>query len=145
MENTNKIAKEVLVILKYFSNDVIEKIPKNFLNFLKELASNYNDKIYIDTTLNLENQNISEESKDLLALIYYSYIAEKEEKKQIQLCWNENEKRYQEDLKEKYNPDNIFKTKNENKSEIENTSLTIIKSGTLFDKIISFIKNMFKK
>lgn len=143
MENMNKIAKEVLVTLKYFDNDVVVKISKEFLNFLRGLALEYNDEVYIDTKLDLESQNISEKSKNLLALIYYSYIANEEEKNQIEKCWNENEREYQKRLNEKYNVDNIFKNKLENNSKTENKSLTVIKSGSLFNKIISIIKQIF--
>lgn len=48
-------------------------------------------------------------------------------------------------IEEKYNPDNIFKNKQES-AVIENTNLPVeIKKETFFKKLISFIKRLFNK
>lgn len=89
IQKMNDIAKEVLIVLDYFDNNLVEKIPANFLEYLNELAATSNYNVYIDTRKELAKQNIAEESKDLIALIYYSYIADEEEKEQIMKQWTE--------------------------------------------------------
>lgn len=138
-QEMNDVAKETLTVLDYFDSNLIEKIPIKFLNYLNELSLGSNRDVHIDLEKKLIEQDISEESKDLIALIYYSYIADEEEKKQILKLWNENEKKYVKELEKKYNPDNIFKDRNRN---INNLPAQIRKRN-LLDKIISFIRNIF--
>ena len=57
------------------------------------------------------------------------------------------EKKYEEELREKYNPDNLFKKK-ENKQEEkveEQHSLMVVENKTWYKKIFEKIKNIFKK
>lgn len=151
IQEKNDVCKEVLTILSYFSNELIEKIPDKFFKKLSELAADSKADFYIDTEKDLAEQNISEESKDLISLIYYSFIADKDEKNELLKIWNENENKYQENLREIYNPDNIFQSKMNETSKIENSSLSNntamikYKKETIFDKIISFIKRKLKK
>lgn len=144
----NDVCKEVFTILAYLDTNLLDKIPNKFLKFISEQAADSNYDFYIDVEKDLDEQNISEESKDLLSLIYYSYIADENQKKEISKTWNENEIKYQEELSKKYNLDNIFKQKTFSTSKIENkpsqASLVNYKKGTLFSKIKNFIKNIFK-
>ena len=84
------IAKETIEILKCFDNKSVSKIPYNFLKTLVILAQDSKMNIYIDRRLKLHQQDISEESKDLLSLIYYNYMAEDEEKREILKAWQKN-------------------------------------------------------
>ena len=79
-------------------------------------------------------------------MICLNYWCESEEQKHNFIKHlNENEIRYQEELREKYNPDNIFKNKKE-EIVVENTNLPVeIKKETFFKKLISFIKGLFNK
>ena len=139
----NDIANEVVSVLNYMEQDLVKKIPIKFLDFLKNLAKDTNKKINIDLNKSLLEQNISEESKDLIGLIYYNYLVDENEKKQILKIWSNNERKYQKNLENKYNLDNIFKInlENENNSELP----VVIKKEKLIDKIIKFIKNIFAK
>ena len=69
------------------------------------------------------------------------------EKERLEKIYSDNEKKYQDMLQEKYNPDNIFKNKQsqnlvENDEEI---SLVPIKEKNFILKLFDKIKNMFKK
>ena len=44
-------------------------------------------------------------------MLMLNYIANEQEKNEINNILAENEKKYEEELKEKYNPDNLFKKK----------------------------------
>ncbi len=147
IQETNDICKEALIILSYFNNDLIEKIPNKVFSKLLELSANSKIHLHIDTKKDLDKQDISEESKDLVSLIYYSFIADKNEKNELFKLWTDNENIYQEKLREKYNIDNIFKNNISKTSNIDTTTLpstAIIKheKENVFYKIKKFIKNI---
>lgn len=84
-------AKEVLTILEYVSPDITNKIPENFIIKLKELSVNSGKLVQINPDEDLGKQDISEEAKDILSLIYYSYFANNEEQENLQKRWKEND------------------------------------------------------
>ena len=54
-------------------------------------------------------QNITEEAKDLIALLYYEYILNENEKNELLKVWKKNKGNYQNELNKKYNLDKILK------------------------------------
>lgn len=136
------VAKETLDILDYFELTFVSKIPDNVLNGLRKIAGESSLIVNIDKNKELKEQEISEECKDLISLIYFNYIATKEEKEEIQKIWNENELLYQKELSEKYNIDNLFHQKQE--KEISNLP-TVIQKENWIQKILSFLKNIFNR
>jgi len=135
--NISDISKETLTFLAFFDNKMIEKIPAHIITKLCEEAADSKLDFYIDVNKNFKEQKISEKSKDLISLIYYDYIAEEEEKKEILKQWNLNEEKYIQEQKEKYSYDNVFK----NKETEVCTQLIEVKKDTIFQKI----KNLLRK
>lgn len=140
-QEINDIAKETIYVLKNFNPTFTSKISKRILKDLEELAKTSKKEVKIDKTKSLKNQNILPETKDMIALLYYNYIALPEEKKEIIQKWNENEARYQERLRRKYNLDNVFKK--ENTKENNNTSMIEYKKN-IFQRIFEKIKEIIK-
>ena len=155
MENFNKKAvSEVIEILNHTDKKIIEKIPQKFIDFLFENA----DKDYIPNIdfydENWEN-SIQEDTQAILALLYRDYIVSEDEKlkllkeeqeEKLKLLKEEQEEKLkiEKELREKYNPDNIFKKKNiEENIQINNVQLIEIKETSWFkralDKILKFI------
>lgn len=134
------VAKETVCVLDYFEPQFISKIPEYVLTNLKELAEKSNIKVIIDRNKELKEQAISEETKDFIALIYYNYIATKEQKTQILEIWNQNELLYQEEIRKKYNPDDIFKK--EIVKEEDNLAMVEYKKN-IFQKMLEKIKSIF--
>ena len=134
-------ANEVLSICEYINPKFVAKIPTDFMLKLKELATNSNNCIKIDINKKLSEQEISETGKDLITLIYYSYLATEEEKQQLQESWNKNDSIYAEYIKQKYDPNNIFKkqenVKNDNKEIIEYKK-------NFITRILEKLRNKFK-
>ena len=134
-------ANEVLSICEYINPKFVAKIPTDFMIKLKELATNSNNCIKIDINKKLSEQEISETGKDLITLIYYSYLATEEEKQQLQESWNKNDSIYAEYNKQKYDPNNIFKkqenVKNDNKEIIEYKK-------NFITRILEKLRNKFK-
>lgn len=106
---------ETLHYLKGIRKEDIDKIPNKFIKFLKENASqNYECKF--DYTKSLKELEIMDETKGLISMICLNYWCDTEEKKiNFKKNLNENEKKYQEELRKKYNIDDIFKKKEPDK------------------------------
>ena len=102
---------ETLHYLKGISQDDINKIPDNFITFLKNNAlQNYECKF--DYTRPLKELNLKNETRGLIAMICLNYWCETEGQKNSFIeHLNKNEKKYQEELREEYNIDDIFKKK----------------------------------
>ena len=96
MIKINDFAKETLCVIRCFDENLIARIPTNLIIKLEEDSKMSDVNINIDVNKNLEEQPISEECKDFISLIYYNYLADDEEKKEILKIWEENEKKYQE-------------------------------------------------
>lgn len=113
---------ELLEVLSHMEEKYTNKIPKKLMNFFEENALSTYEK-HIDIYKPLEEQNLSERTSALIAMLTLQYwCASKEEKKELINIFNENERKYQEELREKYNPDNIFNNKPE---EVEHNTNNI--------------------
>ena len=136
------VALETLEVLKYFNTEFTSKISESFLNSLKELAKKSKLEVKIDANKKLINQNISEETKDIISLIYYNYFADDKEKMKSQKIWKENDEKFQEESNEIYDIEKVFKSRNKNyiKSELP----TVVKKNWI-EKIIEKVKRFFNK
>ncbi len=98
---------ETLDILKHMDKEYIDKIPQKFKDFLEKNKSvNYIPNL--DHSKKIDEMNLKNKTKDILAIIYLKYWCNSEKKLEYMKLLNENERKYQEYLKEKYNP-NIFR------------------------------------
>lgn len=146
MMETCDIAKETIELLKYFDKEFTSKISKSFINLLKKLAEKSRLEIKIDLNKKINEQEISEECKDLIALIYYSCFADSDEKEVLLKIWKENDNVYQHELDEKYDISNIFKDRNKLKKqndEVENI-LSVEVKKSFFKRILEKIKEIFR-
>lgn len=112
----------------------------------QEKLESYNPK-YIDT-LNLEEQNIKKESIAMIALFHLNYWCNSnEEKEELRKVFKDNEDKHQAKLREKYNPDNIFKNryqiKEEQQNDTENNVAMIEYKESTFRRILNKIRNIF--
>lgn len=146
IQENKDTCKEVLSILAFCDEELIKKIPTQVMRKLVEIAADSEESYYIEKNKKLCEQYITEESKDLISLIFYSYIADENEKKELLDAWNKNEDVYQEKLREKYNPDNIFEKRRTtyNEQAITNELAVVEYKETLINKIINKIKKLFK-
>lgn len=142
-----KAFAEVEQIIMLMPKGLQDKIPEKF----KNLLSTWKDPNYI---VNIEEPfeecNIMEETKIVLAVIYRDFLCSKEEKREIQLKDSEKLKEYEEELRQKYNPDDIFKNKKNNQIVIEETkpeetAMVEYKEKNFLQKIFDKIKHLFKK
>ena len=117
--NTRQAYSEIDEFLDLVTEEEKNQIPKKLRDFFREEKDiNYHKDINPD--IPIKEQNLKEETLAIIALLMLQYWYKDESKKQKLLeVLNENERKYQEELREKYNPDNIFKNnKKENTIEI---------------------------
>ncbi len=142
-----EIYSEVYQVLNLLGNDYIDKLPTSLINMLKEKREvNYNSQ-YTDN-IPLNEQNIKKETMSIIVLLYLNYWCKDEnEKLEVKNILKENEDKYQMKLREKYNPDNIFKnhiqeTKEINQNVINETAMIPYKES-IFMRIINKLKSVF--
>ena len=147
MENDEFAYAEVDEILNYIEDEYVEKIPQKIRDFFKE-ERNKEYKPIIDVNKSLEEQNLKRSTIVILAILNMNYWCEsEEEKKEIIQSWAENEEKAEAELREKYNPDNIFKKKESLQEETKEiiTDLIQYKEPNIFKKILNKIKELFKR
>lgn len=141
---------EIDEILNLLEDKYREKVPEKVRTFFKE-EKMFDYKPTIDVNTPLIQQNLKRETIVLLAILNINYWCENEEEKQFflnELAKNEDEKKK---LEEKYNPDNLFKNKNNNDVstdkivEPQNISMVEYKKQGIFKRILDKITRFFKK
>lgn len=99
---------EILEILDYMEEEYVSKVPKKLIKVITENASETYER-HLDANVPLEEQQISDKTTALLAMLMLNYWCESPEQKQeLTDMFNENERKYQEELQRKYDPNNIF-------------------------------------
>ena len=141
--NKKKSYVEILEILKYMDEVYVDKIPKKLIEFFEEnKEKNYSFKY--NNAVELEKQNLNDNTLALLAMLNLNYWCESEEhKKELIAKYNDNEQKHQEELRKKYNLDNIFKRGNQEKSIEENIVKEEVAMVAYKDSILKkFIKKI---
>lgn len=147
---TNTYAKaytEVLEIIKYLPSEEYKRIPKEKIIFYennKDNSYNYN----FDSTKSLNEQEVSREARAIIVSLFRDFFCTPIQKEKLQKMLLNNEQKYQEELRKKYNPDNLFKNKKEEKVEeyiVTNETTMIEYKESILKKIINKIKKIFHK
>lgn len=142
---------ELNTIIHYMDIEYLKKLPQKFIEFIN---SNM-DKDYIpniDKNTPINEQNLKNDTKVLLSLLYRNYWCDREKK--ITLIQEDlvAKNNYEKELREKYNPDNIFKNKSnvaemnkEPTKEEKHTELIEYKEQKWYQKIFAKILSIFKR
>lgn len=77
------VAKELLIVLSYCDNIFIQKIPRDVLLKISDLAADSNKKFYIKRDKSLIEQNLSDECKDLLSELCYMYVIDEKYREEL--------------------------------------------------------------
>lgn len=137
-----KAFKEIREIIKFFPKSEYRKIPKSFINFIEEnMDSNYDYIVeHID---DFQNQEMLDETKIILSIIYRDFIASSEVKKQIYKTENFELLQEEKRIREKYNPDNIFKNKTTKFEPVENSVAMVESKESILKKFKNWLKRTF--
>lgn len=151
IENSKLAYSEVYAILNLLEEDYVSRIPQKIKNFFEEER----DKEYnpnIDANIPLSNQNLKKKTMVLLAILTLNYWCDSEEEKQefLKIFSRNTQIKIQEQkiLEEKYNPDNIFKKKQQVSQDnvlTNELAMTVYKKQNIIQKILEKIIRMFKR
>ena len=145
--------KEVLDILKYISKEDYEKIPKTKIQMFEENSNkNYNFKYDVDKTL--EEQNVSEIAKMIIAILYRDYFATKEQRYVIIKKQREAREEQERQIRERIEQNKKIKEDSLKVIDVSSdldldldyargTNLEIYREDNIFKRIISKIKEIF--
>lgn len=142
---------EVLHYLKGIRKADRDKIPKKVINFLEENASKQYECDF-DYNKPLCELNLFKESKAIIAFICLNYwCVTKSQKERFLKQLSKNKKMHQEQLRKKYDIDNLFKPieRAYSNDEIEDEKETAYNTAmieykeSLFMKIVNKIKYFF--
>lgn len=139
-ENMGKVYAEVYSILNFIDEYYVNKISTKFIEYIyKKKDNNYVPDI--DMNIPIEEQELLEDTVSVLALIKYNYWCENEqEKKELVDILNQKEEKYQEELRKKYSPDDIFKKE----EELAQTQELVVYKDNLFKRMINKLKAFLK-
>ena len=154
MRNTiNQAFSEVYDVINHMEEKMQEKIPKNFMNLIKDNRDlSYDFKI--DYTGDIKKQ-LLKESKIILSLIYRDYLCSKEKREELLSLDLEEIRREEKILQEKYQIDfesrkkekaqsEESKEKEQEEKQKENLPVEVEKEKW-YMKIFNFIKKIFKR
>lgn len=142
---TQEMYSEVYSILNMLGESYIKKLPTSLFKMVKEeRKQDYNPKY--NPKIDLEQQNIKRESLSMVALFHLNYWCNSdEEKNELNILFKTNDEKYQAEIREKYNQDNIFKKHSLQQEEnlIINEVAMVEYKEPLFKRFINKIKNIF--
>lgn len=149
MEDIKMAYCEVDIILGQMEEEYVNKVPTELRKLFKEQKRmDYSPKIKSDVPL--ADQNLMRKTIAILAMLNLNYWCEDEKEKQDLInMYSENDKKREAELREKYNPDNLFKKKDieveENTENTESMELIECKKENFFKMILRKIVSLFKK
>lgn len=134
-----KAYKEVLEIIKYFPEDELNKIPQEKIDYYKEnMDKEY--KFEINPKIDLSEQNISKEASAIIVTLFRDYFATKEQKKKLEEIIKLNKIKLEKEKKNKYNPDDLFKSNNnENINQNNKETVLVAYKESFFTKFKKFV------
>ncbi len=132
--------KEIIEILKFIPSNYYDKIPKEKIN-LFESKANKNYEFTFNPNRTLDEQNVSKRAKAIIGLLYRDYWADKEQKEKIVSFQSIQRQAIEEEKREKYNPDNIFKRASAESVKKE-VALTEIKEEKWYKKVFGFFRKI---
>lgn len=146
MENNyHKAYKEVLEVLRYMSKEDVNKVPEDMI-LTFETKQDKNHTFKIDVNKSIEEQNLLEETKDILSNIFRDYWATPQQREKIIARENFEREKIELEKRERYNPDKIFEnrnTVNEETYKVVDNELTVVENKSFSEKIKDFIKSIF--
>ena len=137
--------REVLEMIKKLPETEYNKIPKEKIAFYQNNCDNsYNFVLKNDLS------NVSQRANAIMISIYKNYFTMATQQEKLKKLLDSNSLIIEEQKREKYNPDNIFKNNvvnNMENDEEDNVDIQIIeyKQENIVVKIFNKIKSIFKK
>ena len=133
---------EINKIFSYLPSEYVEKIPIKLRKFFKDVES----KEYIpniDPNKRINQQNLKPKTEILLTIIYRNYWCNEQERAELDKKLIENDKKYEQELREKYNSDDIFKKREKTSTNVQKNNLPMeIKKESFIKRLINYIYSL---
>lgn len=145
-DNVSCAYKEIYEILKIFPKELVDRIPKYKLDYIKQnMDESYEYNITKET---FDGKTMLDETAAILAILFRDYWATEKQKNKIINYHNTQIEKIVNEIKEKYDPENVFKQRRIEQEKIdekkENLSVVEYKEN-IFKKLFNKIKEIFKK
>lgn len=143
----HKAFKEFMEIVKFFPKNEYKKIPKSFIQFIEEnMDDSY--EYTVEHVDDFQNQEMLEETRVLLSIVYRDYLASDEEKEQIIKIENEEYLQEEKIKQEKYDINALFEKRASDKIKIQNEVLIeknlIVVEEKWYKKLLNKIRGFFR-
>lgn len=145
-EEYREAFSEVAQIINLMPSNLASRIPVGF----KQIIQAEKSKTYIpNITEPIEQCELRTETTIILAVIYRDFLCSKEEKANLIERDNAQLVKFEKELREKYNPDNIFKNRGISQQTIGvnisgETAMVEYKKKNFIKKIFEKIKHLFR-
>ena len=136
---------EVNTILKFMGDEYMNKLPNKLIKFIQE-NMDYSFVSNININYSINNQQMKDDTRIILSLLYRNYWCIKEEKEELirKDVFEKNKK--ERELNKQYDYNNLFKNRKPKKEENSEENLSIIKyKESILIKMINKIKAILKK
>lgn len=150
MKNTtNQAFSETYDVINHMSKEMQEKIPKSFINLIKE-NRDLDYKVNIDYSIDIKEQ-LLKETKTILSLVYRDYLCSSEKREELLALDIEEIRREEKSSQEKYKIDYDSRKKEklqdveELKNKEQETLPIKVEKDKWYIKIINFIKKILKR
>lgn len=145
-DNVSCAYKEIYEILKIFPKELVDRIPKYKLDYIKQnMDESYEYNITKET---FDGKTMLDETSAILAILFRDYWATEKQKNKIINYHNTQREKIVNEIKEKYDPENVFKQRRIEQEKIdekkENLSVVEYKEN-IFKKLFNKIKEIFKR
>ena len=143
--------KEIYEILKIFPKELVEKIPASKIDYIKKnMDKDYEYNVTVET---FDGKTMLDETAAILAVLFKNYWATPKQREQMEKYHNMQRLKLDQEAREKYDPEKIFKRENEfinsndNKEDkIKEQEISMVKKEESFlKKILNKIKSFFYK
>jgi len=141
---TRQAYSEVYTVLQNMPVEYVKKIPKKILKlFETEKLDNY--EVNINKSNPIDKNYLSKNAMVLIAILNYQYwCPNKKVKNDLYMQYLSNNEKYEKDIQEKYNTDNLFKNKRNEQIKEENQELVECKERSFIQRILDKFKSIFK-
>lgn len=145
-DNVKCAYKEIYEILKIFPKELVDRIPKYKMDYIKKnMDESYEYNITKET---FDGKTMLDETGAILAILFRDYWATEKQRDKIINYHNAQREKMAKEIKEKYNPDNVFKMRNIEKEKTKETKeeLAVVEyKENIFKKIFKKIKVIFRR
>ena len=141
--------KEVLDILKYVPKEDFDKIPAKKIEMFSKYA-NYDHDFEYNPEITLKEQKVSEIAQTIIAILFRDYWATDEQRKKILDKEKYDNQLLEEEKKEIYSSNNIFKNNykniiHEKEKNNQETALIDLSNIKWYKKILNSLIKFFRK